>query len=322
MAKTRITIIGCGSRGRLIATALRSVIADAEIIGHDKNQEVARLVEKEKIVDKSVWNLPASVENAQLIVIAIPQDQVEATLKAIDRDVMRDALVTDLCASKVTALKHANLLPMDVAYISSDIVIAPAESRSKTDTAPLKGAIWTLTPRAGTSSEAIAQLTNIVTALDAQPLLMEAAEHDGLRFAVETLPSAVSFALMNAISGDAAWQERRWLAGDEFAKRTQAIDNRSPADIATNLTNQPEVSLHWLNQMLLQLMALRDAIQKNDTARIETLLKNAQTQRTTWLNDWHNGREKDAPPVKAPKMDLMGLLLGSRLAERLNDNRK
>ena len=111
MSKTRITIIGCGNLGIALGLALRTVIKDAEIIGHDKDGSAAKKAEALKAVDRTQWNLPSSVEGAQLVLLAIPQDGLEATLKAITQDVAAGAIVSDLCPVKNTALKFANLLP-------------------------------------------------------------------------------------------------------------------------------------------------------------------------------------------------------------------
>jgi prephenate dehydrogenase len=77
MAKTRITIVGCGFTGTAIALALRTLYKDVEIVGHDKDQSNTQRAAKLKAIDRSNWNLPAACENAQLIVLAIPFGAIE-----------------------------------------------------------------------------------------------------------------------------------------------------------------------------------------------------------------------------------------------------
>lgn len=322
MSKTRITIVGCGKLGTALGLALRNVIKDAEIIGHDKDNRAAKRAESLKAVDRTQWNLPASVEGAQLILLAIPQDGLEVTLKAIAKDVTAGAIITDLCPVKTNALKLAAVLPADVAYISSDVILKPTMPDAPPATAiSLKGSAWTITPRSGTAPELVAQFANIVSALEAAPIFMDADEHDGLRLAVDALPAALGFAMMSVVAGDVAWRERRWLAGEAFNQATAQLDQRTPAELTAALMQQPAASAHWLNQTMRQLVALRDAIENGDAKQVTQLLSQAQNQRIDWLNDWQRGREDLPPNVEVQKPSIMGSLLGQRLADQLQRKR-
>ncbi len=322
MSKTRITIIGCGNLGIALGLALRNVIKDVEIIGHDKDSSAAKKAEALKAVDRTQWNLPSSVEGSQLVLLAIPQDGLEATLKAITQDVAAGAIVSDLCPVKNTALKFANLLPMDVAYISSDIILKPTLPGAVAPATPsFKGAAWTITPRTGTNPDLVHQFANVVSALESTPIFMDADEHDGLRLAVDALPAAVSFAMMSVVAGDVAWRERKWLAGEAFDRLTAQLERSTPAEIAAALMQQPSASTHWLNQTMRQLVALRDAIDTGDTAQVTQMLTQAQNHRSDWLNDWHRGRLDMPPNVEVKKPSLMGSLLGQRLSDQLQRKR-
>ncbi|MCW1966961.1 MAG: prephenate dehydrogenase/arogenate dehydrogenase family protein [Anaerolineae bacterium] len=322
MSKTRITIVGCGKLGTALGLALRNVVKDAEIIGHDKDNSAAKRAESLKAVDRTQWNLPASVEGAQLILLAIPQDGLEVTLKAIAKDVAAGAIITDLCPVKTNALRLAAVLPANVAYISSDVILKPTMPDAQPDTAiSLKGAAWTITPRSGTAPESVAQFANIVSALEAAPIFMDADEHDGLRLAVDALPAALGFAMMSVVAGDVAWRERKWLAGEAFNQATAQLDQRTPAELAAALMQQPAASAHWLNQTMRQLVTLRDAIESGDAKQVAQLLSQAQNQRIEWLNDWQRGREDLPPNAEVQKPSLMGSLLGQRLADQLQRKR-
>jgi prephenate dehydrogenase len=318
MAKKRITIVGCGKLGTALAMGLRNVISDVEIIGHDKDQSAGKLAVQKKVIDKHQWNLPASVEGSQLIVLAIPHDGLELTFKSIATVVDRGAIITDLCANKTESLRLANILPMDVAFISSDIVLKPpVEDQPPNVKMTFRDAAWTLTPRSGTSPDAIGELAALVSALEASPIFMDAAEHDGLRFAVDPLPAVLGFALMTAVTNDAAWRERKWLAGDVFNTSTAHLERISPAELRAALMQQPAASVHWLNEIMRQLVALRDHISSNNPSDIERLLGQAQQQRMKWLNDWHTGREGGRGAVEIEKPSFMGSLIGQKLAGQL-----
>lgn len=323
MSRTRITIVGCGALGTALGIAIRSAAKDIEIIGHDKDGAAARRAEKLKAIDRSNWNLPAACEKAQLIILAIPQDAIEPTLKAIAPDLMEGAIVTDTSALKAPIIdKATRAMPAHAAYISSDIVFAPerAPALASLDTLTpdvFKGAVWTLTPRSGTPSRDIDSMAGLAQALGATPIFMDAVEHDGLKLSVEMLPFALSSALMLTVSGDEAWRERKWMAGVAFERMTSQIESMQDAELTNALLAQPESAEYWLNQLILQMMALRDAARNGDAGAVKALLAQARERRLRWLADWHHGRDDDAPRVPIEKPSLLGSLIGTRLASRL-----
>ncbi|MCS7060369.1 MAG: prephenate dehydrogenase [Anaerolineae bacterium] len=327
MSKPRITIVGCGTVGTALGIAIRSVAGDVEIIGHDKDSAAARRAEKLKAIDRSNWNLPAACEKAQLIILAIPQDGIEPTLRAIAPDLIEGAIVTDTSILKAPILdKAAHAAPAHVAYISSDIVFAPERAVSLSNLNTLtpdvfKGAIWTLTPRAGTPSRDIDTLAGLAQSLGATPIFMDAVEHDGLRLSVETLPYALSSALMLAVSDDGAWRERKWMAGSAFERMTAQIDMMQDGELVNTLLAQPGSTEHWLNTLIERIIALRDAVRAGDAETIKAMLAEAHERRLQWLTDWHRGRNETAPPMPIEKPSLLSSLIGARLASRLQNPR-
>ncbi len=324
MAKTRITIVGCGFIGTAIAIALRGLYKDIEIVGHDKEQLNTKRAEKLKAIDRSNWNLPSACENAQLIVLAIPFGAIEPTLRAIAPDIMPGAIITDTCATKAPLAGFVSkYLPANAVYISSDIIFNPSKvpptQKIETLTADaFIGAAWTVTPIAGTP-DSVDAFASLITATGAKPIFMDAAEHDGLRLSVDTIPSALSSALMLAVTSDAAWRERKWLAGSRFDAATINVDSTDAEEIASVLVAQKEASTHWLNQVMLQLMEMRDAIEQGRNDKVTLLLTHAREQREQWASDWFKGRDEGNAPIDAQKPSPLGMFVGSRMASRIEE---
>ena len=325
MSKTRITIVGCGFIGTAMGLALRNLFKDAEIIGHDKNSANTQRAEKLKAIDRSIWNLPASCEHAQLIVLAIPAEAIEPTLRAIAPDIIKGAIITDACPVKQPLTTFVNKhLPAHASYISSDIVFNPQRVPASYAVEQLnadifKGAAWTLTPIAATSPDAVDTFTALVSSLGATPIFMDAAEHDGLRLAVDSIPAALSSALMLSVASDTAWRERQWLAGARFDTATANVGNVYATELANALVAQREAATHWLNQIMVHLMDLRDAVEEGRTERVTAILEKAREQHDHWEADWARGRDEGKPPVEAKRPSLLGMLIGTKLAARVEE---
>ena len=81
--KPNITIVGLGLIGTSMGLALRQAGVASAVIGHDKDLAVANQARKREAVDKVDWNLISACEKADLVILAVPLDAIEPTLKAI-----------------------------------------------------------------------------------------------------------------------------------------------------------------------------------------------------------------------------------------------
>ena len=68
----QITIIGLGQVGASMGLALKAHNLDVRIVGHDKEIETAKEAHKLGAVDDVKYNLPASVREAKIVILAVP----------------------------------------------------------------------------------------------------------------------------------------------------------------------------------------------------------------------------------------------------------
>lgn len=311
-----------------LAHGARAALKDVEIVGHDKDLGNQRRAEQLKAIDKANWNLPAACENGRVIFLAIPDSEIEPTLKAVGPYVPVDAVIVGVGPSIQTVLAGAaRHLPTRVAYVASDIVFDPNTVSANLPVEQVsadvfRSAAWVITPRPGTAQDAVAAVASLAASLEAHPIFMDAVEHDGLRLAVDALPSAIGAAFLDAVTSDDAWRERLWLAGATFGATTAGVEAPDASGIARALIDQKAASVHWLNQVMLAMMDIRDAVDKGDTARVQAAIERARDRRIDWLNAWHRGRGTAGAPQDVPKQTFAGLFLGERLADRLKSGRR
>jgi prephenate dehydrogenase len=122
----QITIIGLGQTGASLGLALAAHKERVFVTGHDKEFSAERLAKQKGAVDATNHNLPASVENADLILLAIPVHQLRETFGFIAQDVKQDAVVIDLCPVKSEVANWAKeLLPAHCHYVGLAPAIGP-----------------------------------------------------------------------------------------------------------------------------------------------------------------------------------------------------
>jgi prephenate dehydrogenase len=316
MAKTRVTLVGLGRTGMLIGSAVKKAFPDFEVAGHDRDRDVAQRAIKEKAIDKEEWNLPRACEGAALVIIAIPRDGLEVTLQSVASEASSGSIVCVVGdANKQALALGSKLLPADVAIVASTLALHPEPNGG---VATLDKAVWTVAAR-GEEGQ-VAGFAGFVNELGARAVFSDATERDGMSLAVEAIPAAVQAMLMLSVSSDEAWRERRWAAGAKFAEATVL-----PGDgeaLSEALLNDRMSSIHWLNQVMLQCMALRDAISDNDAKAVTKQLADASERREAWLAAWRKGRELGAEPVNVPRNAVLSMLVGQRNADRFNRQKK
>ena len=114
----QITIIGLGQIGASIGLALAENKEMFERIGHDKDPLVARKAVKLDAIDRFAINLPASVREADIVILALPMDQIRDTLAIIATELREDAVIMDTGPVKeVVSAWAGELLPPKRHYV-------------------------------------------------------------------------------------------------------------------------------------------------------------------------------------------------------------
>lgn len=324
----RITIIGLGQIGSSIGLALKAHNVDAHLVGHDKDPQAAKDSQKTGAVDDVKYNLPASVDEANIVILALPLDAVRETLEIIAPDLKEGTLVLDTAPAKATVAGWAKqLLPPGRFYIGLTPAINPTylhgtESGVRAAHADLfdKG-LMVVNALPGTPSNVFELAMELVQLLGASPLLMDITEADGVFSAMHTLPQLVAAALLDTTVDKPGWQEARKLAGRPFATVTSGVVNQDnmPSLVQSAIENR-ENMVRLLNAYISSLINLRDDIDSNNRASISERLESALNGRDRWLSgrmagEWLKGeREQFNAPTFGERMSQM--FLGSRFKDR------
>ncbi len=324
----QITIVGLGQIGASIGLALKARGLDVRLVGHDKDVEAAKEAQKLGAVDDVKLNLPASVRDARIVILALPFAGIRETLEIIAPDLQEGSLVIDTAPSKDAIAAWAReLLPPGRFYVGVTPAINPAylhgtEFGVKAARADLfdKGLMVVNAPLG--TPESIFNLTmDLVSLFGATPLLMDTMETDGIFAAIHMLPQLASSALLDATVDKPGWQEARKLAGRPYASVTAGSayhdDVLSLADAV--LQNRENV-VRLLNAYLTSLIQLRDEIEENDREALGRRLEAAAGGRIRWLNerslaDW---LQYERPNIDIPSFGerVNQAFFGSAFADR------
>jgi prephenate dehydrogenase len=295
----QITIVGLGQIGASVGLALAEHRGLVKRVGYDREIAIARRAEKMGALDKVQVNFPTAVREADLVLLALPVDEIRATLEAIHHCRLREAaVVMDTGPAKeMVAAWAAELLPPGRYYIGLTPVINPiylhdidsGVSAAHPDMFR-DGLIGIIAPP-GVSSEAIKLAADLTRLLGATPLFADPLEIDGLVAATHILPQLMSAALLNATIDQPGWQEGRKVAGRSYAEVSAAITHATQASTLTSaaMLNKDNV-LRAIDGVIASLQAIRHDLLDQDAGALDDRLARARRGREEWLQnrkDYH-----------------------------------
>lgn len=277
----QITIIGLGLIGGSLGMAWRQAKIGWDIVGHDKNPEVAAAARKKGAVDRTEWNLPAAVEKANVVVLATPVGEMKALFGHIADCLAEDCVVTDTASTKRQVLAWAEeMLPPSVTFVGGHPVVArEAFGIEGADAGLFSGRLYCLTPSSQARPNAIDLVSKLVGAIGAEPYFVDAVEHDGLVAATGHLPLVVSTALVRAAAAAPAWREISRMAASDFLSVSR-LASGDPAGHAGICEANRENIVRWLDAYIAALGEMRRLIVDGGQA-LETAFSEAKAARDT-----------------------------------------
>ena len=300
-----ISIIGLGQIGASIGLALAGQKEKIHRSGNDREPTVTRKAEKIGAIDQTYYNLPALVRQADVVILAVPVDEIRETLKSIALDLKEGAVVLDTTPVKsAVATWAAELLPPERHLVAWLPALNPAyllESAAGIDAAHadlFKDSLVFITHPRGVNEQAVKLAADLATLVNARPFFADPEEVEGLLAANHMLPQLAAAAVLNVAQAQPGWDEGRKLAGQVFAQATQPLmrlDETVQLGQAILLNHSNVVRL--LDNLITTLQDLREIIARQDGTALQTWLSRAVKGRETWLaerqeNQWGLGNQQ------------------------------
>lgn len=299
-SKPIISIVGLGLTGTSLGLGLTRQEGNFEIVGHDKIPDATNAASRLGAVDRTSWNLFNAVENAELIVLATPLDELEELLKLLRDDLREGCLILAIAKVMQPAIDLGEkLLPDHVHFVVAHPILSGIGG-SLTPRADLYDQVpFCLATSVETDPTAVQLASDFVERIGATPLYMDVQEHDGLIAMVEQLPQFMAAVLLESVSESSAWVEGRRVAGRHFAQSTElgSSPERLFHDFGNNRENllaridQFQHSLSKWREMLASDLELLAKTESDDRHPLLTSLQQSQRTRDHWetqaiLKDW------------------------------------
>ncbi|MHC1772724.1 MAG: prephenate dehydrogenase [Flexilinea sp.] len=290
----QITIVGLGEIGTSLGLALKYQKNEILRVGCDIHKYAEQNAENIDAVDKIQHNIFNAVENADIIFLAIPTDELEEVIKLIGHELKEGAVIFETCDAKVSARNWVNQYLKDPTHYAGLYIALNAawvtelsdEHHTAHEDLFKSGTIF-ISSSVNTAPSVVKLASDLATLVGAHSAFCEAEELDGLIAPIFDIPYLVGNAVFDTAKRQNSWREARKLGGKTFARITEPVTMKPDREkMGKSLLENRDNSLRMLNEFIVTLKDYRDAIQNGDAAGLDALLKKNQNDREEWLKEY------------------------------------
>ncbi len=294
-----LSIVGLGLMGGSLALALRPFAG--HITGVDPDPDARQQALERGIVDAAADDLQAGVKDADTVILAAPvrivlgmvRDRIGAYLRS-------NTLLIDIGSTKQDICDALGRLPIGVQAVGGHPMTGKEVSGlDAADPALYVGRPFVLCPTRRTTPAARLRALDLVTALNAVPVEMDAARHDRVVAAISHVPYIVSASLVATVAAEAGGDMEAdvWrLAAGGFrdTSRLAGSDIRMMSDIIG--TNTQAIAT-LLAMFRVQMGLLETMLISHDEQRLTDALTPLREVRRAWADYYgHNNNDVVSKP--------------------------
>ncbi len=304
-----------GPIGTAIGLGLkRAGLPNTEIVGTGRDRDRLSKASKMGAVDKASGNLGDAIKGAQLVVLDTGLDETRELLEALAGILEQGAVVTDTATAKALVMRWAaDYLPDGVSFVGGrPLPKRELLQQEDAEEGAFEGTYYCVIPPLSTPQDAVKTVLGMVEALGAKPFFLDAGEHDGFTAAMEILPQVLSSALVTSASASESWKEMSRLASHEFRRVSHLAANNPEESHATCLAD-PDLTVHWLDRFIDELLSYRSKIQQGDDELLDTFIDAWEARTKLELGAVEADDRPDAPTAAN---SIGSMFLGERLMRR------
>jgi len=316
----QISIIGLGQIGTSIGLAFAEQGDQILRVGHDKDRYAVNNAKTNNVVDKVALTLSGAVEKADIVILALPLQEIHAVIEHISQDLKEDSLVIDTGPIKAPVLKWVDeFLPEYCHYVGFTPVIGSnflEELEYGPDTASadlFKGSLIGIIGGKNTAEKAVNMAANLVQLLGASPYFTDPVEIDGLMTMTYILPRLMAATMLKTSQDAPGWREARKIASKAYSQVTNPLAQDEIAGaLATALADNQENTTRTINELIREFVEVRDLVETANLEELEDYFTKIQKGRDLWLDDRKKGAWIDSPKQDFQNRGMLAQLFGFR----------
>ena len=239
LADCRVVIVGLGLMGGSLAGGLRGRCR--RVVGLARREETIEQARRLALIDEGTTDVAEALRGADLVVLATPVRTIVRQIEELGPAFPDGCLVMDLGSTKAAILAAMSELSAGVEVLGTHPMCGKERSGvTEADPDLYRGCTFILCPAKRTGDAALKLGTELVEALDATPLVLDAERQDRLVATLSHLPYLLACSLVATADSTTSADPAAWAivaGGYRDTSRVAGSDVRMMLDIlATNRT--------------------------------------------------------------------------------------
>jgi prephenate dehydrogenase len=289
MMTLEMLFIGLQQKGASMAMALAEAGVDAKLTGYDPNKQAAQAAETAGAVSSVVSNPYKAARSAAVIVITLPAAEADQFLRDAADHFDEGAVVLDGSPLNASSLRWAQQNLSGAHYVGMVPVVQYQElfnldagyQHSRADL--FQDSLLGLIVPADAPERAINISVNLANAIGSRPFFIDASEMEAVTSLTDTLPAALSLALLQLAASSRGWPDIQRIAGRRFMAATHNLAEAEAESLAAKfIENRQSLSVH-LEQLINQLEELRQALAESEQEALSASIDRALKEHGSWL---------------------------------------
>ncbi|HKY62630.1 MAG TPA: prephenate dehydrogenase/arogenate dehydrogenase family protein [bacterium] len=197
-----VAILGLGLIGGSLALDLKRLGLAKRVMGYNRSPDSRREALRRRACDAVFSDPVEAVQDADLVVLAVPVRTIPALAKKIAPHLKKGAVITDVGSTKAALnAKVRRVLPKRAVWIGGHPIAGSEHTGMASALSGLfRGRWWILTPEGRGEAQTAAKLARLLKALGAKVQSMPATEHDRILATSSHLPHLLAFSLVQLAS--------------------------------------------------------------------------------------------------------------------------
>ncbi|HSM23873.1 MAG TPA: prephenate dehydrogenase/arogenate dehydrogenase family protein [Anaerolineaceae bacterium] len=298
----QLCVLGLGKIGTSIGLALKNHSKEITRIGFDRDQNVSKKALELQAFDQIKSEIDQTVLHADIIILALPIDEIKITIDTIIPFIKPDSILIDTSPIKLKISEYLDQkLPEDRYFVSLYPTINPdylGELGNSIENAHqdlFKDSLIVITTSNHTNNDSLRLAADLSSYLGAKALFADPYEVDGLLAATELLPHLISAAYIQSVMNQPGWREARKLTNSPYHALAQIIStiNEREQFGESFILNKENLS-RTIKNMIESLRLIDNLIEEENSPKIHNWVLDSINKQNQWheeriLSEWTNG---------------------------------
>lgn len=285
MSELTCGFIGLGLIGGSIARALKEYNENIKIIAYDINTDSLKQAQKDRVADVITDSIDDHFSTCDYIFLCAPVQKNDDNLNAVKKFMSPSCLLTDVGSVKSTIHEAIHEAGLEHCFIGGHPMAGSERTGYINSKASLlENAYYILTPTESVPGNRLEEYRELVTHMNAIPLILDYLKHDYVTAAISHLPHVIAASLVNLVK-DSDYEDgiMKLIAAGGFKDITRIASSSAVMWQQICLTNTENIST-LLQRYIDSLCSIKAKLDSSNAEALYELFDSAHIYRDSFID--------------------------------------